>query len=85
MPLGKTLTEIPHFGVAIGMYLMENYSDSPSDEYLRHYLASPRIYDVTRWEVIFCLFGFPAFLCFRTIGLISNNGIWFRYPELTVK
>ena len=34
----------------IGMCLKENYSDSPSNEYLRHYSASPSpsVYDVTR-------------------------------------
>ena len=32
----------------IGMCLKENYSDSPSNEYLRHYSASPSIYDVSR-------------------------------------
>ena len=34
------------------MCLKENYSDSPTNEYLRHYLASPSssIYDVMRDE-----------------------------------
>ena len=32
----------------LGMCLKENYSDSPRNEYSRHYSATPSIYDVTR-------------------------------------
>ena len=34
--------------VVVGMCLSENYSDSPSNEYLQHYSESPSISDVTR-------------------------------------
>ena len=74
----------------VGMCLKENYSDSPSNEYSRHYSASRSIYDVTRdGKYAFALMVFLHLAAsetlslsetiafgLRTLSLQSNGYIW---------
>ena len=80
-----------HYAV-LGMCLKENYSDSPSNEYLRHYSASPSpsIYDVMRdGKNAFAVLVFLHLVASKSLGYLvtmvfgfgilssqSNGHIW---------
>ena len=59
----------------IGMCLKENYSDSPSNEYLRHYSASPSIYDVSRDGKYAFAFLVILHLAAQSVSMVFGLGI----------